>query len=162
MPLMEYCTKHVITALGNQTVSDVTKQMRDKNVGSIVVVDSDKKPLGMVTDRDIAVKVVAEGKDAKSTLLKEIMSKQAFVLRQDQGIFETTKMMSEKGIRRLPVVDRGGKLAGIICLDDLIMMFGQEVGNIAGAIAYGTAWSERRKSPLTDRFTSDWQMERRL
>ena len=144
MPIVEYRTKHVTTALGNQTVSDAAKQMRDKNVGSIVVLDSDKKPLGMVTDRDIAVRVVAEGKDPKSTHLKEIMSKETVVLRQDQGIFETTKMMSEKGIRRIPVVDTEGKLAGIICLDDLIMMFGQEVANIANAIAYGTVRAEEK------------------
>ena len=162
MPIVEYCTKHVITALGSQTVFDATKEMRDKNVGSIVVLDSDKKPIGMVTDRDIAVRVVAEGKDSKSTLLKEIMSKDVVALRQDQGVFEMTKTMCEKGIRRLPVVDKGGKLAGIICLDDLIIMFGQEVANIANAIAYGTARSERRKAPSNDRFTSDWQLERRL
>ena len=146
MPIMEYCTKHVITALGSQTVFDATKQMRDKNVGSIVVLDSDKKPIGMVTDRDIVVKIVAQGKDPKSVPLKEIMSKHAVLLRQDQGIFEATKIMSEKGIRRIPVVDSEGKLAGIICLDDLIMTFGEEVANIANAIAYGTSRAEEKNS----------------
>ena len=145
MPITEYCTKHVITALGSQTVSDAAKQMQKKDVGSIVVLDTNKKPIGMVTDRDIVVKAVAKGKDLKSTLLKDIMSKHAVVLRQNQGIFETTKIMSEKGIRRIPVVDAKGKLAGIICLDDLIMMFGQEVSNIACAIAYGTSRARSRK-----------------
>ena len=158
MPIIEYCTKQVITALGNQTVFDAAKQMRDKNVGSIVVLDSDKKPIGMVTDRDIVVNVVALGKDSKSTLLKDIMSKNAVVLRQDQGIFETTQMMSEKGVRRIPVVDAEGKLAGIICLDDLMMTFGREVANIAAAIAYGTTRAGRRKIPAKDKFTSDWEM----
>ena len=144
MPIMEYCTKHVITATGSQTVFDAAKQMWDRNVGAIVVLDSDKKPLGMVTDRDIAVNVVAQGKDPRSTVLKEIMSKNALVLRQDQGIFEATKMMSEKGIRRLPIVDSEGKLAGIISLDDLITVFGEEVANIANAIAYESYRSKKR------------------
>lgn len=158
MPIIEYCTKHVITALGSQTVFDAAKQMRDKNVGSIVVLGSDKKPIGMVTDRDIVVNVVAREKDPKSTLLKEVMSKQTVVLRQDQGIFETTKIMREKGIRRIPVVNSEGELAGIICLDDLIMMFGREVANIAAAIAYGTTRSRKRNIPAKERFTSDWEM----
>ena len=134
MSIMEYCTKHVITAPENQTVFDAAKKMWDRNVGSIVVVDHANKPMGMVTDRDIVVGVVAKGKDPQSTTLKEIMTHQAVVLRQDQGIFEATKMMGEKGIRRIPVVDTDGKLAGIICLDDLIMVLGEEMANMANAI----------------------------
>ena len=139
MSIGEFSTKDVITALGGETALDATKLMLDKGVGSIVVVDLDKKSIGMVTDRDIAVKVVAQGKDPKFTLLKEIMSKDTVVLSQDRGFFETTKIMSETGIRRIPVVDHDGKLTGIICLDDLIMVFGEELANIAGAIAYGTS-----------------------
>jgi len=159
MPIMEYCTRHVITALGGETVFHVSTKMRDENVGAVVVVDSDQKPIGVVTDRDIAVKVVAEGIDAKFTLLKEIMSKDIVALREDQGVSEITKAMCEKGIRRIPVVDTEGKLRGIICLDDLIMLFGEEVANIAGAIGYGMPRAERRKDPAVDRFTSDWQMQ---
>jgi CBS domain-containing protein len=144
MPIMEYCTKHVITGSGNLTVFEATKQMRDKNVGSIVVLDLERKPIGMVTDRDIVLKVVALGKDPRSTLLQDIMSQHAALLRQDQGVFEATKIMSEKGIRRVPVVDAEGRLAGIICLDDLIMVFGEEVANIANAIAYGSYRTEKR------------------
>ncbi len=145
MSIGEFSTKDVVTALGGETVFDAAKLMLDKSVGSIVVVDLDKKPIGIVTDRDIAVKVVAQGKDPKFTLLKEIMSKDTVVLSQDRGFFETTKIMSETGIRRIPVVDHDGKLTGIICLDDLIMIFGEEVANIAGAIAYGTSRAEEKK-----------------
>jgi len=148
MPIMEYSTKHVITAPGSQTVFDAAKQMWDRNVGCIVVLDSDKKPLGMVTDRDIAVNVVAQGKDPRSTVLKEIMSKHTLVLRQDQGIFEATKMMSEKGIRRIPIVDSEGKLSGIISLDDLIMVFGEEVANIANAIVSESYRSKKSNIPI--------------
>ena len=75
MPIMEYCTKHVITAQGNSTVFDAAKQMRDRNVGSNPGLDSDKKPLGIVTDRDVVMKVVAQGKDPQSTVLRDIMSR---------------------------------------------------------------------------------------
>ena len=145
MSIGEFSTKDVITALGGETVFDAAKLMLDKGVGSIVVVDLDKKPIGMVTDRDIAVKVVAQGKDPKFTLLKEIMSKDTVVLSQDRGFFETTKIMSGTGIRRIPIVDHDGKLTGIICLDDLIMVFAEELANIAGTIAYGTSLPEERR-----------------
>jgi CBS domain-containing protein len=144
MGIMEYCSKHVITASENLTVLDAAKEMRNKNVGSIVVIDFEKKPIGMVSDRDIVVKVTAQGKDPTSTFLKDVMSKQTVVLRQDQGVFEATKLMSEKGIRRIPVVDSNGKLEGIVCLDDLIMLFAEEVENIANAIAYGTSRAEAK------------------
>src|SRR5262249_19786587 len=109
------------------------------------------------TDRDIAVKVIAEGRDPKTTLLSEVMSKEAAVLHQDQGIFDATKLMSEKGLRRIPVVADDGKLSGIICLDDLIMMFGVEMANMAAAIAYGTVRPVTIKLPSADRFTCDWE-----
>lgn len=148
MSIEEYSTKHVITALESQTVFDTTKQMRDKNVGSVVVLDSEKRPIGMVTDRDIAVKIVAEGKDPKSTLLKAFMSQDMVVLSQEKGVFETTKIMSEKGFRRIPIVDSEGKLAGIVSSDDLIMVFGEEMVNIANAVAYETSHPERSKVPV--------------
>jgi CBS-domain-containing membrane protein len=65
--------------------------------------------------------------------------------------------MSEKGLRRLPVIDAQGKLAGIVCLDDLVMVFGVEVANIAAAIAYGSSRPTKIKLPVADRFTSDWE-----
>lgn len=139
MPIGEFYTQDVITALRGETVFDAARKMSEKGVGSIVIVDIDRTPLGMVTDRDIAVKVVAQGKDPKTTLLQEIMSKDPVVLRKDRGVFETTKIMREQGIRRIPVVDDEGNLAGIICLDDLLMVFGEEMANLAGTIAYGTS-----------------------
>src|SRR3990172_5244434 len=144
MPIKEFCTTNVITALEGETAFDAAQKMQNKGVGSIVVVDRGTKPVGMITDRDIAVKVVAQGKDPKTTSLKEIMSKDMIVLSQDRGFFETTKIMREKGIRRIPVVDHEGKLFGIICLDDLIMVFGEEAANIAGTIAYGTSRAEEK------------------
>jgi CBS domain-containing protein len=159
MSIAEFCTKRVVTALGSDTVFNAARQMQEKNVGSIVVFDADKKPIGMVTDRDIAVKVIAEGKDPKTTFLREIMSEETTVLHQNQGIFDATKLMNEKGIRRIPVVDADGKLSGIISLDDLIMMFGVEVANIAAAIAYGTSRPATIKLPFADRFTCDWELQ---
>jgi CBS domain-containing protein len=139
MSIAEFSTKYVITALEGETVFDAAKLMSDRGVGSIVVVDLDKKPIGMVTDRDIVLKVIVQGKDPKFTILKEIMTKDIIILSQDRGFFETTKIMSAMGIRRIPIVDHDGKLTGIISLDDMILVFGEELSNIAGAIASGTS-----------------------
>jgi CBS domain-containing protein len=144
MSIAEFSTKSVITALEGETVFNAAKNMMDRGVGSIVVVDLDKKPIGMVTDRDIALKAVVQGKDPKRTILKEIMTKDIIILSQDRGFFETTKIMSDMGIRRIPIVDHEGKLTGIISLDDLIMVFGEELTNIANAIACGTSTPKER------------------
>ena len=148
MSIAEFSTKYVITAPEGETVFDAAKLMSERGVGSIVVADLDKKPIGMVTDRDIVLKVIVQGKDPKFTNLKEIMTKDIIILSQDRGFFETTKIMSEMGIRRIPIVDHDGKLTGIISLDDMILVFGEELSNIANAIASGTSIPKSVKTPV--------------
>jgi len=145
MSLREFFTRNVVTGLGNETILDAAKRMRDRKVGAIVVVDDEQKPIGMVTDRDLVVKAMAEGKNPQTTLLRETMSFDLVSLDENRGLFEATKIMSNQGIRRVPVVDKEGKLAGIICLDDLIMVFGQEIAGVAGAIAYETFGTPGKK-----------------
>ncbi len=139
MPIGEFCAKDVVTALGEETIFDAAKKMGSKQVGAIVVVDSKKRPIGMITDRDITVRVVAQGKDPKSTLLREIISSDLMMLNQERGLFETARVMCEQGVRMVPVIDREGKLVGIICLDDLMVIFGEEMASLSGAIAYGAS-----------------------
>jgi CBS domain-containing protein len=110
--------------------------MSDKGVGSIVVVDVDKKPIGIITDRDIVLKVISQGKDPRFTFLKEVMSRDIIAVSEDRGFFETTRIMSETGVRRVPLVDSEGKVTGIISLDDLMLVVGEELINIARVIDY--------------------------
>lgn len=96
---------------------DAAKKMRDANVGAVLVEDEGKL-LGIVTDRDIAVRVVALGKDPKSTTLDKICSSEIAVLSPDDRIDHAIELMRKKGIRRIPVQENGSAI-GIVSLGDL-------------------------------------------
>ncbi|MFY9271091.1 MAG: CBS domain-containing protein [Candidatus Manganitrophaceae bacterium] len=139
MLIREIYTRNVVTARPEETLQEAAKKMWSKNVGAVVVIDEEKVPIGIVTDRDITIKGVAQGRDLESTPVKEVMSQDIVVLSQERDLFQTTRIMCEQGIRRIPVVDGEGRLSGIVSLDDILMTFGQEMANLAGTIAYRTA-----------------------
>ena len=145
MPIGEFCTKSVVTARSDESVADAAKKMLEKNVGTIIVVDLQTVPIGMITDRDVAVRVVAEGRDPGSTRIGEVMSEDPIVLNEERGIFEAVKTMCEQGVRRVPIVNGDGRLSGILSLDDLIMIFGEEMASIAVVVAYGSSRISTKK-----------------
>jgi CBS domain-containing protein len=107
--------------------------MTDMNVGSVIIVKDDV-PSGILTDRDIVAKVLAQDKDPKSMRVEEIMRVPDVSIVEDKDIVDATKLMANHAIRRLPVVDAGGKLVGVISLDDVLILMGQEMQNIAAAL----------------------------
>ena len=113
------CSKPAITASPDTTAREAAHRMRTRNVGAVVVVNGQGKPIGVVTDRDIAVKVVAQGSDPALVRVGGLITRKPTVIREDAGILDATKLLSGRGVRRLPVVNRTGKLVGIISLDDL-------------------------------------------
>lgn len=136
MLIGDFCTKEVVTASGDETLYDAAKKMWDHGVGTVVIVDEEGAPIGIITDRDVAMKGVAR-MDPTWAPLNAMMAQAIVVLHQDRDLFEATRIMSEQGIRRIPVVDDDGKLTGILSLDDVMMVFGRELSNLAGTVAYG-------------------------
>ena len=136
MLIREFCTKNVVTASPEETLYDAAKKMWEENVGTVVIVDEEETPIGIVTDRDVAMKGVALFEPTWAPL-REMMAQDIVVLNQDRDLFEAARMMFEQGIRRIPIVDEDGKLAGIISFDDIMMIFGQEISHLAGAVAFG-------------------------
>ncbi|MBI2160377.1 MAG: CBS domain-containing protein [Candidatus Rokubacteria bacterium] len=132
----QVCTKPVVTVSPGATVQEAARLMQRKNVGALVVVGS-SRPQGILTDRDIAMAVVAEGRDPATLSVGAVMRKNPAVIREDRGIFDAIKLLSAKGVRRLPVVSRTGKLTGIIALDDLLMLLGTEMGHVSHALSRG-------------------------
>ena len=132
----QICIKPVVTAAPDTTIQAAARLMREKNVGALVVAKN-RKAKGFLTDRDIAVDVVAKGKDPATVRVSQVMRKNPTVIGADKGILDATKILSAKGLWRLPVVGKGGKLVGIIALDDLLMLMGSEMGNIASALSRG-------------------------
>jgi len=106
-----------VTLQANASILDAARRMRERSIGAVVV-EKDGSLYGIVTDRDIVVRAVAEGRNPENTNLKSICSKEVTSLSPDQSDTEAVRIMREKAIRRLPVVENG-KVVGIVSLGDL-------------------------------------------
>ena len=113
-------TTNPCTIDADKDVAYAAKMMKDEDVGVAPVVEG-KQLVGVVTDRDIAVKVVAEGKDAQSTKVREIASKDVITIDPQQDLDEALRLMAQHQIRRLPVVEEDGKVVGILAQADVAL-----------------------------------------
>jgi CBS domain-containing protein len=111
-------TRDVEVVRPDATVQEAAMKMKDLNVGSLPVCDG-RKLRGMLTDRDLTVRAVAAGRDPKSTLVREVMTKEVVYGRTAQEVVEIAKMMSTHQIRRLPILNEANELVGIVSLGDL-------------------------------------------
>jgi CBS domain-containing protein len=116
--IRDVMTKNPRTVSNSDTVSDAARRMRDEDAGLIPIVDGDRL-MGVITDRDIALRVVADGRDASSMRVEEIASKSIVTVDPDQGLDEALKMMAEHQVRRLPVCEEDGRLIGIVAQADI-------------------------------------------
>ena len=115
----EIMTSDVRTATRDMSLQDAARLMRDGDMGSVPVVE-DGKLVGIVTDRDIVVRSIAEGRDSSSPV-GEAMTTEIFSVKPDDFVFEAIRLMGDKQVRRLPVVDADGRLAGIIAIADVAL-----------------------------------------
>jgi CBS domain-containing protein len=132
MPVKDIIQRKVVTIEPDDTVMLAAQRMKDKMVGSLVVLDGDK-PAGIITDRDIAIRVVGAGKDP-TTPVKEVMTKDPITIRDDASFFELTKTFRDAAVRRLIVVNKEGKLVGLISIDDVLELLITEFANLITAI----------------------------
>jgi CBS domain-containing protein len=131
--LRDVCTKPVVTVTAETPISEAARLMHERNIGTVVVANGNR-PRGILTDRDIAIAVAAEGR-RPSTHVGDVMHPNPAVIREDKGIFDAVKTLAEHRVRRLPVVDGEGQLTGIIALDDVLMLLGNEMGQVASALS---------------------------
>ncbi len=130
----ELCNRTVVIARRNETVRDIAQRMLDHHVGSVVVVDEvdgRRVPVGIVTDRDIVLAVVAGGRDARSTPIEEVMSPDLVKAWEDDDVADALKRMRSCGIRRLPVVNDDEGLEGIIAFDDVLEFLAEQIEDLA-------------------------------
>jgi CBS domain-containing protein len=116
----ELMSRHMFKMAASSSVSEAARKMRAENIGAIIVEDGGRM-CGIVTDRDIAVRVVADGRDPNSTPLSAICSKDLTTISLDEDIDRAIQMMRQKAIRRIPVVDMQGRPVGMISLGDLAL-----------------------------------------
>ena len=115
----EIMTKNVRTAAPAMTLREAAAMMRDGDMGAVPVVDNGKL-IGIVTDRDIVIRAIAEGKDA-STPVSEAMTKELFTVTPEDFVFEAIRLMGDKQVRRVPVISDNCELVGIIAMADVAL-----------------------------------------
>lgn len=133
MKTIEKFVKQVVSAAPTETVAAICRLMEQHNVGAVVVVEQ-HKPVGIVTDRDICLKLGAHGVSPQ-TRVGDVMHQPVTVVNRDEGVFDTTQSMREAGVRRLPVVDDDGWLVGLVTLDDLLRLLVRELSNVVEGIS---------------------------
>jgi CBS domain-containing protein len=133
MTVGKLCTRDVATASRETVVAEAARQMRHRHVGDLVVVEAGK-PVGIVTDRDIVISVVATGLDAAVFTLGDLVSKDPVTCTEDVDAATCLQQMRTHGVRRMLVVNKSGKLVGILTVDDLLRVLAGELGEIAKLI----------------------------
>ena len=115
----------------DHTVLRAARLMREKEIGSVIVVDEQGRPVGMLTDRDLAVKVLSEGKSSE-TPVDEVMSHPVFAVSRDALVFDTLREMARRHVHRMPVIDSETKeLVGMVTAENALMLLTTELANIA-------------------------------
>ena len=116
--IREVMTSNPRAVEANAPVIEAAKLMRDQDVGIAPIVEGDRLA-GTITDRDIAIRVVAEGKDPQSTTVRDIASTQLVTIDPQQDLDEALRLMAQHQVRRLPVVEEDGRLVGIVAQADV-------------------------------------------
>jgi CBS domain-containing protein len=131
MILGTICQRDVDTARANESARAAGQRMGARNVGTLVVVDERGRPTGILTDRDLALRLVGKGEDPDTLNVGELMTSDLATVREGGTVEDAVLRMRRAGCRRLPVVDDDGKLVGIVSLDDLFQHFAREFGMLS-------------------------------
>lgn len=133
MPVDNLARSDVVTASADASIGALAAAMRDEAVGSIVITDAGE-PRGIVTDRDLVTEVLADGGDPGGYVASDVMTSDLCTIERGAGFYRAIELMSEHGVRRLPVVDSEGHLSGIITADDLNELLADEHGELADVV----------------------------
>ena len=134
MPVSEICNREVVVVQRDDTALEAAKLMRQHHVGDVLVVEDRngvRVPVGIVTDRDLIIEIVAPELDGSVITVGDIMAQELVTVKGSTGIFEAIQYMRQKAVRRLPIVNESGGLIGILTLDDLLELLSEELLEIA-------------------------------
>jgi CBS domain-containing protein len=138
MPIGELCVRKVVVAPRQTSVLEAANLMRQYHVGDIVVTDESdgrRTPVGIVTDRDIVLEVLAQELNPATLSVADIMTADLITVKEHEGLCQTISRMRAKGARRAPVVDEQGVLVGIVCVDDIVELLAEELSELAKLIS---------------------------
>jgi CBS domain-containing protein len=138
MPIGDVCVREVLVAAPETTITEAARLMRQHHVGDLVIVkgdNGDRVPIGIVTDRDIVLSVIATRLDPSIFTIGDLVTEKLVTVREDLGVFECIQKMRTRGVRRMPVMDAQDKLVGIVSVDDLVQLLGQELSELGRLIS---------------------------
>ena len=138
MPVKDVCVRSVVHVNRETTIHEAAQLMRQHHVGDLIVADPGEdgiKPVGIITDRDVVLSVVAPKLDATVITVGDIMGADLVTCREDMGVSECIHKMRSRGVRRMPIVNLAGDLVGIVSVDDLIEILAEELSELARLIA---------------------------
>lgn len=134
----EYCNRQVVVIDRTESVRKAIDLMRSHHVGDVVVVEQKgerPRPLGILTDRDIVLEILAEDVDLETVNVGDVMSYELQTVGEDIKLLDAIKVMRTKGVRRLPVVDAQGSLVGILVVDDVLELISEQLSDLVSLIA---------------------------
>jgi len=139
MTVGEVCNREVIIAYKTENMTDIAKLMRSAHVGSVIVACRDgdiTRPLGVITDRDLVLEVLALEIDANTVYAEDVMSPTLHSVQEADSTWDAISLMHREGVRRMPVLNDAGSLVGILALDDVLELLAEQLGNLAGLVKH--------------------------
>jgi predicted transcriptional regulator len=139
MIVSDICRCELVTIQRNETVLAAAKLMRQNHVGAVIIVDKHDDcliPIGIVTDRDLVMEVLATELDQKTVTVGDIMAPDLFTVKENTETFEAIQFMRSKTIRRLPIVNEAGALVNILTLDDVLELLSNEMLDLSKLVRY--------------------------
>ena len=139
MTVGNICNREVIVIQREETIREAAKLMRQFHVGSVIVIDKTNGrtvPVGVVTDRDLVVEVLATELDETVITVGDIMAPDIFTIKENIAVHDAVELMRRKTVRRLPVVDESGELIGIVTLDDALQLLSEQLLDLAKLVRY--------------------------
>lgn len=151
MRVGEICTREVIYCTPDTAVADVARLMRNHHVGDLIVAEPREGkiiPVGIVTDRDLVVEILAEEVDPRSLAARDLMGAELLTVSETAAVHEAIELMCRKGIRRLPVVDAQRFAVGVLTADDVIEFLAEEFTDLARIVPRQAKVERSRRAPL--------------
>lgn len=144
----EYCNRVVIISSREASITEAAQLMRQYHVGDLIVTDASNgsnKPIGILTDRDIVIELIAREQDLASVTVGDIMSTELHTARETDDMMQTIQHMRNEGVRRMPVINVEGNLSGILTVDDVIDIIAEQLQGLAELTRKGRRFEQQKR-----------------
>jgi CBS domain-containing protein len=148
MSIGKVCNREVVVIERRESILDAAKLMREHHVGNVVVVedrDGTRIPVGILSDRDLVVEVLAQALSPDAVDVGDLMSTDLLTARENDELLDTIKRMTARGVRRVLVLDDSGALVGILALDDLIELIAEQLADLVGLLGTELRHEQERR-----------------